>query len=266
MGQYQSTCSSTHPDDNRGGRARDLDTGGRGRHGSVTGTENGEGRSQLSATGSVCWKTRVVAAVGLAVAAVYSIVCLLYNAPNSPATVRTTGFAHDVLDPYFQQDWQLFGPTPPSSNSLIYMQTRLLVGGKEIETSPVEVESAVDQTPRNFRLNPTKLANSILALDEQMQSYINESDQIRNLPSSLRSTAEHQLNVANKWFFAELQRFLSAYAGALYPGKNIVDLRATFASQPIVPFSDRYQHPQPTEKPTNLATTSWLGYVPGVAE
>jgi hypothetical protein len=207
-----------------------------------------------------------VAVIGLAVAAVYSIACLIYNAPNSPATVRTTSFAHDVIGPYFQQDWQLFGPTPPSSNNLISMQTRILVGGKEIETSPVEIESAIDQAPHNFPLNPTKLANITLALNEQMQTYINETDQIRKLPSSLRSKAERQLNVANKWFFAELQRFLSAYAGTLYQGKHIVDLRATFESQPIVPFSDRYEQPQPTEKPTNLATTSWLAYVPGVAE
>jgi hypothetical protein len=214
---------------------------------------------------NLSWGTRLVAVAGVPIAVVYSVACLLYNAPKSPATIRIAGFTNAVIGSYFEQDWQLFGPTPQSSNNLIYLQVRIRAGDKEIETSPVEVESAIDQAPRAFPLNPTKLAAVTLAFNEDMHNYANSDEQVRRLPARLRAQARYQLNVSNRWFFAELQRFFSARASSLYPGSDILALRVSFASQPMVPFSDRYEQPPPGQQPARLATTSWLAYIPGVA-
>src|SRR5207302_4616509 len=53
------------------------------------------------------WRLRVVVALLVMVAAAYSLVCLDYNAPASPASVRLASPVDTMMDTYFTQDWML---------------------------------------------------------------------------------------------------------------------------------------------------------------
>lgn len=212
-------------------------------------------------------RVRLGSILALVPVVLYTAACLVYNAPASPARNRVDSTAVAFMEPYFWQDWQLFGPTPGDSNSLVYMEAQVrLPSGQVVQTSPVEIEGAIDRAPRGFRVNPTKLPGIMLAFDEGAQHYDQAATRIKKLPASQRAQAQTDLDKAYANDFLEMQRFMSARAESLYPQDRIVAVRATFKTQPIIPFSERYESPAPKEPVEPLMQTSWLPYVAGVAQ
>lgn len=211
-------------------------------------------------------RVRLCVILGVLPVLAFMAACLVYNAPQSPASVRLIGPARRVLEPYFWQDWQLFGPTPGTSNDLVYLQARIQYGGETVETAPVEVEEAIDRAPRGFRINPTKLPGIMLAFDQTSSHYASAATRIKKLPAAQRKAAQAALDKQYKADFEEMQRFFSARAHSLYPGARILAVQATFKTRPIVSFSERYESPHPKEKLKGLLQTSWMPYVPGVAQ
>lgn len=227
----------------------------------------GRSRPVASGAGAISPRLRLGVLLALVPVVGYSAACLVYNAPPSPARNRVASVASAVMEPYFWQDWQLFGPTPGSDVNLLYLDAQVrLPSGAVVQTSPVEIEDTIDRSPRKFRINPTKLPGILLALDEGAQHYDQVATNIRKLPAGQRAKAQRDLDQAFAPNFLELQRFLSSRAASLYPGGQILSVRATFKIRPIVPFSARYASPQPVEKTKALLQTSWLDYVPGVAQ
>jgi hypothetical protein len=220
-------------------------------------------------TAAVPWRVRAFVVAALLPVALFTAACLVYNAPASPAQIRLAGAVSDVMDPYFSQDWQLFAPTPGTSNDLLYLEVTLRQAGatKVLQTEPLEIEGAIDRTPRSMRLNPTKLPGVILAFQENAANYTQLAGQIQaNYPPSQRAA---QMKALLKNFdptFRELQRFLSVRAASLYPDARIIAVRGTFKEQAIVPFSERYADPAPKEPITGVLQTAWMAYVPGVAD
>ncbi|MER6129383.1 DUF5819 family protein [Streptomyces sp. NPDC001795] len=211
---------------------------------------------------------RISALAALMAVAVYCFCCLVYNAPDSPAKDRIKGPVTAFMDPVFWQDWHLFGPTPGTSNDLIYLRARMRLpgSGKVVETSPVEIEQAIDRAPRNFRVNPTKLPGVLLAFDAAANRYAGVVNKLRKLPEAERAEARKRLDAQFKPDFDEMQRFFSVQAKALYPDAQIVAVQATFKNRSIVPFSARYAVPKPKQHEQGLLATSWMTYVPGVAQ
>ncbi len=228
--------------------------------------EPAPGSRPATARTSVPVRVRLCVVLGMLPVLAFTAACLVYNAPQSPASVRLAGTARKVLEPYFWQDWQLFGPTPGTSNNLVYLQARIQYQGKVVETAPVEVEDAIDKAPRDFRINPTKLPGIMLAFDQTSSHYANAATRIKKLPAVQRKTAQAELDKRYKADFGEMQRFFSARAHSLYPGARILAVQATFKTRPMIPFSERYEHPRPVEKVKGLLRTSWMAYVPGVAQ
>ena len=211
-------------------------------------------------------RIRALVLVALVPVIVFTAACVVYNAPASPARNRLADATNRLLEPYFSQDWQLFGPTPGNSINLVYMEARLKTpSGAVVEAAPVEIEDAIDRAPRDFRINPTKLPGVLLAFDESAQKYTQQATDIKKLPKDQQGAAQTELDKGFATNFLEMQRFFSARAATLYPDSQILAVKATFKNRPIVPFSARYEDPQP-EQPTDAELeTSWLDYVPGVA-
>lgn len=214
----------------------------------------------------VPWRIRLTLVAAGAPLFLFTVACLVYNAPPSAAQNRLKDSVAHVLEPYFWQDWQLFAPSPGASVPEVLLQTRLRRSdGHVVETTPVEVEDAVDRTPRRFRLNPTKLPGIFLSLNGTASRYEQAEGQIAKLPKAQRAQAQRALDLAFTNNFTELQRFMSVRAQALYPREQVLAVRVTFGDRAIVPFSQRYVSPPPPQKFQEALQTSWMAYVPGVA-
>ncbi|MFD9277154.1 DUF5819 family protein [Streptomyces mirabilis] len=216
---------------------------------------------------AVTARLRICTFLALLPVALYTAACLVYNAPDSPAKSRIQGAVAHVMQPYFWQDWQLFGPTPGSNDDLIYLTVRMRTAGSDqvVQTSPVEIEQAIDRAPRAFPLNPTKLPGIPLAFDAAANRYARMVTDFKKLPAAQRKAAQADLDKQYVPEFQEIQRFLSARAATMYPGADIVSVKAAFKTRPIIPFSERYVIPKPEEKSKGILETSWMDYVPGVA-
>lgn len=212
-------------------------------------------------------RLRITTLLALLTVALYTAACLVYNAPDSPAKSRLQKAADAVMQPYFWQDWQLFGPTPGSNDDLIYLTVRMRSAGsgQVVQTSPVEIEQAIDRSPRAFPLNPTKLPGIPLAFDAAANRYARMATDFKKLPPAQRKAARAELDKQYVPEFREIQRFLSARAATMYPQTDIVSVKAVFKTRPIIPFSERYVTPQPEEKTKGILETSWMDYVPGVS-
>jgi hypothetical protein len=210
-------------------------------------------------------RVRIAVTLLVLLVAVFTAGSLIYNAPASPARNRLS-FVAKAFQPYFWQDWQLFGPLPPTRNDLIYLQVRMRdEAGLVTDSAPVDIEEAIDKAPRQFRINPTKLPGVMLAFNVSANNFARASTDVSKLPAAQQPDARKRLFKQYANFFLEMQRFFSARAAALFPGRQIIAVRANFRSRAIVPFSQRHQRPQPVEPEKQLLDTSWLDYVPGVA-
>lgn len=218
--------------------------------------------------GALPLDVRISAVIGLVAVAVYCLCCLVYDAPASPAKDRVKKPVAAFMEPYFWQDWQLFGPTPGSNNDLIYLQARMKLpaSGEVVESSPVEIEQAIDRSPHDFPVNPTKLPGVLLAFDAAANRYAGVATRFKKLPPGRRDAARELLDKQFEADFEEMRRFFSVQAKELYPDARIVSVRATFKNRRIVPFSERYEIPGPKEHEQGILATSWMDYVPGVAE
>ena len=196
---------------------------------------------------------------------VYSLACLIYNAPASPAQIRLSRAANTVIGSYFQQDWQLFGPTPATSADSLTVQALMKSPNGAVTLSPAEdVEYQIDRLPRANRLLPTKLPTVILAFQESFAVYANNMLTIQKAPRSARAALIKTLNWTYRYNLGELARFLSVEAQHLFPGKRISSVRAIFSTTPIVPYSQRYQSPPPLEKDIFILRTDWMRFIPNV--
>ncbi|MEY9913448.1 hypothetical protein ABIA35_009721 [Catenulispora sp. MAP12-49] len=211
-------------------------------------------------------RLRICVLFALVPVTVFSLACLVYNAPPSPVKVRLGHQASSVLEPYFGQDWELFAPTPGTSNDRLYLEAELLPKGSVavVTTQPVEVEYAIDRMPRSNRLLPSKLPGVLLAFQEAADQYTRTSNGIDKASKDMQPAMRKDLDAQFAPSFDEMQRFLSARAATLYPGAKIVAIRATFKRQDIVPFSQRYVAPTPHEPEKPELQTSWMPYVDGV--
>lgn len=197
---------------------------------------------------------------------VYSLACVIYNAPVSPAQIRLYPAASTIMGSYFSQDWQLFGPTPGTSADSLGVQAQLRSANGSVTLSSAEdVEFQIDRLPRANRLLPTKLPGVILAFQEGFAQYANALVAIRKAPRSERAALTSALNRQDRYELGELDRFLSVEAQQLFPRMHITAVRAIFGSTPIVPYSQRYQYPPPPEKDNPTLQTNWMGFIPGVA-
>lgn len=230
------------------------------------GAAAGGGSSRSAADGPGLRRhLRIVAFLGAVVVAFFVVCCTIYNAPASPAQIRLAGAAGEILNPYFEQDWRLFAPTPSTDLNGIVLEVRVQGSAGEQTVMPgVDVQAPLDTAPRNDRLNPTKQAGVTLAFQESFSNYARQYRTIRQAPQAQQAGQLLKLSTVFAPEFAELQRFLSVKADQLYPAATVLAVRATFTQQPITPFSHRYDTAAPVEKTSVILQTVWMPYLSGV--
>ncbi|MCA1217899.1 DUF5819 family protein [Streptomyces sp. 8L] len=210
---------------------------------------------------------RLLGVLVLAAATVYVAACAVYNMPNSPVKVRIKPAATHVIRPWFEQDWQLFAPTPSTDNAHIYVTARIRKpGGGNATTRPFDIQGPIEDLPKNNRVLPTKQPGITLAFQETFATY---RSQLQTIDSAAAASARPQLHAyLNRRFaadFDKLRRLISQQAAARFPGRDIVSVRAEFSQTPITPFSARGSGHFPV-KAKNLLDTQWMPYAQGVAQ
>lgn len=71
-------------------------------------------------------QTRLVALAALTVLAVHFSFTALYVAPVNPVNLQLQGAVHRYMTPLFQQNWQLFAPTPVNEERGLLVRARVL--------------------------------------------------------------------------------------------------------------------------------------------
>jgi hypothetical protein len=214
-------------------------------------------------------RLKLTAAVSFVLAAVYVLCCLIYNAPASPATIRLAPIIDRVMNPYFEQAWTLFAPTPPSENEQLLVQAVIKgPNGADALTAEMDTAQPAYDLARSERLWPSKLPGVVLAFQEEFAIYSDSYVQIEGKlkAGARRANALRQLRQGYRLPFAELDRYLSAEATSYFPGRDILFVRGYLVEVPVVPFSERYQRPPPRQPHKVTLDTGWMTFISGVAQ
>ena len=92
------------------------------------------------------------------VTAVQFAAVMLVSGPSNTISLRYAPQVHALTQPFLEQDWQLFGPNPQSSNTRILVRTRSANGtvGSWIDLTAVDY-SAVLHDPMPSHANENEL-------------------------------------------------------------------------------------------------------------
>lgn len=177
------------------------------------------------------------------------LICLLilfiasiaaYNIPDSTIKVRILPVVDKVVHPWFEQDWQLFAPTPSTSNSHIWVEVRYVESnGNSAELPEFEVQSAIEDLPAERPWLPTKQPGITLAAQERIASYEDQLRFIQGVPVANRTALHEGLDAKFHATFDALARFISKCVQDRYPNLRVKDFRIRFTDTGIVPFSER---------------------------
>lgn len=212
------------------------------------------------------WALRALAGLAVLAVAVYGAACVIYNMPNSPMKVRIGNLARVVMMPWFEQDWQLFAPTPSTANDHIMVTARLARPGGGVETTaPRDIEYPIEDLPLGDHVLPTKQPGITLAIQEIFGFYRNQLQAIDKAAApSVRPRLRAALDRKHGSDFDRLARIMSYEVHRWYPDRRILQMRASLTQTPITPFSERWAPDRPSSPATTLLTTDWLNYQPGV--
>ncbi|GGF17965.1 DUF5819 family protein [Williamsia phyllosphaerae] len=203
---------------------------------------------------------KAVVCLLLLCAAIYVVCAVVVDMPSSPVQTRVAVPANKVIHPVFDQDWQLFAPTPATSNSLIKVTAVTERGGTRTTQAPFDIEAPLEKAAIANPVVPTKLAGLSLAANEEWNTYRTKLQAIKStVAPQNRQAAIAELDHQYRFTYDSLDRAASYYAHARFPGTQIVKVRVTFYKQDMVPFSRRNDHPVMPVKP--LLQTSWLPYI-----
>jgi len=107
------------------------------------------------------WSRVALLGMGLLAAAVTAVqfaAVLLVSSPPNTISLRYAPQLNGWTQPWFEQDWQLFGPNPQSSNTRILVRTRSAGGtvGPWIDLTAVDY-SAIQHDPMPSQSNQNEL-------------------------------------------------------------------------------------------------------------
>jgi hypothetical protein len=209
-------------------------------------------------------RVRISAVVAVAVAAVYMIACVIYNLPSSTMKVRVDDADKALMQPWFEQDWQLFAPTPASSNAHLVISIKASESGSKSELAPFDAQYPIEDMQKRSPELPTKQPGITLAAQERFASYQKQLLVIEKAGGPSARGLHAQLDKTFAPTLDALDRFISYEAHKQYPTAQISQVRATFTSTPMTPFSERNDAVPPVEKTKETLQTNWFPYVEGV--
>lgn len=215
-------------------------------------------------TGCAVPLLRTLAAVSTTVFSIFVICVTVYNMPDSTVRNRSIGAVNSLMHPYFQQDWHLFAPNPPTVNRKLWVSVRVDTGsGVVVELPEFDIQYDIEDMPRSRPWLPTKQPEVTRATQDRMRTYASELVAIRAAPADQQAGLHRDLDNRFQGSLQALSRIISAYAETRYPDTRIVQVRARFTQIDIVPFSQRYSDSVIMEE-KDVLETAWFPFVPDV--
>lgn len=210
-------------------------------------------------------RLRITAALAVVIAGVYMVACAVYNLPSSTVKVRVDGADKAMMQPWFEQDWQLFAPSPATSNARLMISIRAVgAGGANLVLPAFDAQYPIEDLQKQTPFLPTKQPGATLAAQERFASYQKQLLVIQRIAGPQEQLLHAQLDKAFQPTLDGLDRLISYEAHRRYPGADIRQVQATFTSTPMTPFSARFVSPTPTEVTTQSLQSNWFPYVSGV--
>ncbi|MHA3024294.1 DUF5819 family protein [Mycobacterium sp. BMJ-28] len=204
----------------------------------------------------------VVGAVG-----VFGLCTLLYNFPDSTVKSRIDPVVNTVVQPWFEQDWHLFAPTPSTTNTHLMVTARIQLSNGSIGEPPAfDVQYPIEDLVKSSHVLPTKLPGVTLAAQQRMADYAMELAAISHAPAAEQPSQHADLDRRYQPMLDALGRFMSRCAQDRFGSAHILAVRGTFTSTPMTPFSARDAENPPTLPTKTIITTSWDPFVPDVAK
>ena len=198
---------------------------------------------------------------------VFGLGTVVYNLPESTVKSRVSPVISAVMEPWFDQDWHLFAPTPGTSNSHLMVSAQLRSpDGSIVEMPAFDVQEPLEDLAKNNHFLPTKLAGITLSAQQQMSQYAQELADIMGGPPAERDVMHAELDHRYQATLDQLRRLMSRCAQDRFGTARIVAVRGTFTETPITPFSKRYETNPPPLPTKTIVTTSWAPFVADVGK
>lgn len=231
------------------------------------------------------WWLWFAGAVLVALILAYVGAVVIDDLPPSPARQALVPLADHVVNPWFEQQWTLFAPTPPTANARLYMVVRYLPGTAEASCHPVDLSTVYLDMAKTQRWAPSRLYRVTMDIAveiDQVVEYQHPNTPATNAivdntaatqseanvylaPSALGTEPLLTQRMAHGLRLAidgELQRLLSSSARSLCPrGRSIAAVKGIETVQAIAPYSD----PHLREPQIPIFSTGWLAYIRDVA-
>ena len=193
------------------------------------------------------------------------VACVVYNMPSSTVKVRVDAADKAMMQPWFEQDWQLFAPTPATSNAHLMVSIRAVAAtGAIIELPAFDAQYPIEDLQKKTPFLPTKQPGATLAAQERFASYQRQLLVIQRIAGPQQQLLHDQLDKTFGPTLDGLDRLISYEAHQKYPGADIRQVQATFTTTPMTPFSARHVWPPPKETTKQSLQTNWFPYVSGV--
>jgi len=196
----------------------------------------------------------------------FALCTAFYNFPDSTVKSRVSPAVNAVVQPWLEQDWHLFAPTPGTSNTHLMVGARIRSNdGTIVETLPFDVQYPVEDLVKANHVLPTKLPGVTLAAQERMADYATELAAISRAPEATQAELHTELDKRYQPALDQIGRFMSRCAQDRFGTAQILAVQGTFTTTPITPFSARYAN-NPAPMPTKIVvTTSWDPFVADIA-
>lgn len=243
-------------------------------------TLDGEAPTAAPAVPAWIWGTAVVLTM---TAAIYIAAVIVDVLPPSPARQTLLPAASRIIEPWFEQQWTLFAPTPPITISRLYLMVHYRDRAGFSQPRPIDLSRLYQTMAEDRRWAPPRLYRVTMDFAVEIDRAVlygpaRPKQAVAGAVAAARSEAStyfapsaigqvqpidaHQAALIRVAVTAELQRLLSASAHDLcrHPGA-IAAVRGIETDQRIPPFT----HPHRTEPQVPVFDTGWLPYIRHVA-
>jgi hypothetical protein len=223
----------------------------------------------------------LLAAVLTVLTLVYVSAVVVMNLPPSAARDELATTAQHVVDPWFEQQWTLFAPAPPTSNTRLYLQVRYRPGAPEPSPKPINLTAVYQNLAKDRWWAPPRLYRvtaEMAVLISAVQRFgtpasasspspnaDQQEAQVYFAPSALGGLppiTEFQAHLLAGEISLQLQGLLSNAARDLLPApSDLVAVRGVETAQEIAPYEAR----RTVTAEEAEFDTGWMPYVATIA-
>jgi len=197
----------------------------------------------------LCDWRRISAVLLHVVIGVHFCIHLLYLLPINPITLDIAPLVEDYMNPWFSQDWRLFGPDPITQTRTLLVACQLQpYHGLVVESAPVDESTPLWQAQARQRFSSAAWLARLHS--NTIQLYLDQSD-VRLQLERQRTVEESGLNQIIEEIQAEealrhtlarrlLARLGAAHCDQRYGANRTIATHITLVTLPAPLFSQRH--------------------------